>query len=80
MMTTLLSEASFLGFEGTEATFFKTLFAAATLFVLFIYGALCKNYAKTILGEMICSILAWISCIGIVICAIVEIVCLIKIF
>ena len=80
MMMTLLSEASFLGFEGTEATFFKTFFAAAAFFGLWIYGALCKNYAKTMMGEMIWSILAWIGGIGIVICSIVEIVCAIKIF
>ena len=80
MMMTLLSEASFLGFEGTEATCFKALFAASAFFVLFIYGALCKDYTKTMRGEKICSILAWIGCIGIVICSIVEIVCAIKLF
>lgn len=80
MMMTLLSEASFLGCEGTEASALKAFFTMAAFFVLFIYGALCKNYAKTTMGEMIWSILAWIGCIGIVICAIVEIVCAIKLF
>ena len=80
MMMTLLSETSFLGFEGIEATTLKAFFAMAAFFVLFIYGALCKNDTKTMLGEMICSILAWIGCIGIVICGIVTMVCLIKWF
>lgn len=80
MMMTLLSEASFLGVEGIEATALKAFFAAGAFVVLFIYGALCKDYTKTMRGEKICSILAWISCIGIVICVIVEIVCAIKLF
>ena len=80
MMMTLLSEASFLGCEGIEATALKTFFAMAAFMILWIYGALCKNDAKTRMGEMIWSILAWIGVIGIVICAIVEMVCLIKLF
>ena len=80
MTMTLLSEASFLGFEGIEATTLKAFFAMSAFFVLSIYGALCKDYTKTMRGEKICSILAWIGCIGIVICAIVTMVCLIKWF
>ena len=80
MAMTLLSKASFLGFEGIEATCFKALFAAAAFMILWIYGALCKDMAKTDIGEMIWSILAWIGVIGIVICGIVEMVCLIKLF
>lgn len=80
MMMTLLSEASFLGCEGIEAAALKAFFAAAAFMILWIYGALCKNDAKTMMGEMICSILAWIGCIGIVICGIVEIVYVIKLF
>ena len=80
MMMTLLSEASFLGFEGIEATTLKAFFAMSAFMLLCLYGALCKDMAKTDIGEKICSILAWVGGIAGVICAIVVMVCLIKWF
>ena len=80
MMMTLLSEASFLGFEGIEATTLKAFFAMSAFMILWIYGTLCKNYAKTMMGEKICSIIEWTSFPAFLICAIVTMVCLIKWF
>lgn len=80
MMMTLLSEASFLGFEGIEATFFKALICGLSFGVLFLYGALCKDMTKTDIGEKICSILAWVGGIAGGICCIIGIVYAIKIF
>lgn len=80
MMMTLLSEASFLGFEGIEATALKTFFAMAAFGILLLFANVCKNDTKTIKGEKICSVIEWINVLAIVICGIIEIVCAIKIF
>lgn len=81
MMMTLLSEASFLGFEGIEATTLKTFFAMAAFAFIWGFAHIYKELdAKTTRGEKICSIIEWTSFPAFLICAIVEMVCLIKWF
>lgn len=81
MMMTLLSEASFLGLEGTEATVLKAFFAMMAFAGIWGCAHAYKEFeAKTARGEKICSILEWTSFSAFLICAIVEIVCAIKLF
>ena len=79
MMTTLLSEASSLGFEGIEAAL-KAFFAMAAFAGIWGFAHTYKEEAKTTRGEKICSIIEWISFPAFLICTIVATVCLIKMF
>lgn len=80
MTMTLLSEASFLGFEGIEATALKTFFAMWVFAGIWACAHVCKDEAKTTRREKICSIIEWTSFPAFLICSIVETVCLIKLF